>query len=179
MKKVLTYAFTVLLVIALGFSGLSYFFFDIAQIEVHTASKDNVASHINTEVIKIPLASYEAQKDKDEIWYEGALYDVGSYEIVGDVVLVTVLHDRNEESLIGQAVENIESGFTISTDHTANHFSKHKTHHTDDLKIIPEKISINAAYFNNVTPLFYHTSIAIYPDNAYSIIKPPPQFPIC
>ena len=163
----------------MGASGLYYFIFDIAEMEIHQSSKIETAENIHTQTVSMSLSEFKAQKDKDEIWVDGALYDVKDYTISGNQVFITVFHDTNEESMLNSLTENIESGSSVLPDHAQHQFSKHKVTIPDLQKIMPGTYSFSTYHNPGKALININEAAIIYLQCCTSILKPPPRSIIC
>lgn len=126
-----------MLALCLGCSTLAYFVFDIAQFEAKSEAQQNIKARTGLSVLQVPLKEFDG--NSDEIWYNGRLYDVGSYAVQNDTVYLSVFHDNAEESL----VQNISSSFERNSCTPGNQrLTKHPVHFTDDGKILAERYTV-------------------------------------
>jgi hypothetical protein len=149
-----------------------YLYFSISEV------KDKIEAHIallegerkdDLQLLTIPKADF---RQDDEIWYEGQMYDVSSYTIVGDSVQLQVWHDVKEESLVAYYSARMNEGKDFLSGN-ATHLSKiHKTYQVDykffqNSRIEPWHKSIILSYivFNDM----YYKSYFI------TVLVPPPE----
>lgn len=67
-----------------------------------------MATENHGQLLTIQLPASKFNKDRHEIQYRGHLYDVATYHIAGDSVMVSVFHDEEEEDLFAAITEHFE-----------------------------------------------------------------------
>lgn len=159
--------------IALAISAMMYFFYGIAQLKYKMDAGESIASHQGLHTLKVSLKDFNKLACKNEIWYEGQLYDVSNYTITGEIVYIVVFHDEHEESLVKNAIDNFEPYDKYISDNTV-HIVKHRIHPPDDSKILVTPFilqNIAAAKVYVPMPYFINYSSPVYSH----ILKPPPD----
>lgn len=156
-----------------GISGSVYLFFDVEQFHFKEQAHTAVVVKERLETIKLSLNEFAPQKNNDEVWVNGMLYDVSSYEIVNDTAIITVFHDNKEENLVKTIVENIETTDKYTTG-SNQHVSKYHIVAFNDGKILVTPFLLKA-----LIPLSLQHSVVPYANHyeaVYSaVIKPPPN----
>lgn len=153
-----------------------YLIFDISDIQIknqvaETISKISVIS--NAKMIKVHLSDIR-EYDKDEIWYNGKLYDILKKETKNDSLFIFILNDQKEEDLITDLGMYVERNFDAVFHGGA---SKHPV--KAEPKNFLEKYLPNAATpwsdnFINTRTIYISTQDL---DSSYilSILTPPPE----
>lgn len=172
MDKLLRHSISVLLIFGLGCSALMYVSFGVRQIEYKEEAQQNIKSNTHLPVLQLSLEEFRKNRQDDELWMNGKLYDISGYTISNETVTVTVLHDEQEESLVKSMVSSFEPNDTYITDKIV-HAGKHKIHPPSDQKILSARYSLA---FTDVAPL--HEAIPYYVMSCASpvfeaVIKPP------
>jgi hypothetical protein len=147
--------------------------------EFHQNASHELANDQRTEVLRIPAADFAARNHSDDIWIDGALYDIGHYEVDGDFVNVTVYRDQDEETFVSLLAAGFESNNSVDNGHSNNQVSKHKVHVPDCGKILPTAWQCRPFYLqisNTITRQYGTHPTANVPT---SVIKPPPRFVAC
>jgi len=173
MRKFLQKVFSVLLLLSIGVSALLYVFFDVAQLQLKNEAGRQVKSGKNLETIKVSLAEFEQAKGNDEFWVNGKLYDICSYVIAGDTVVVSVLHDTDEQNLVQTITESFEPNDSYAADNIL-HLTKHRIHPPGDFKILPAGILVPEPLVARHPEHrgYYLCAIASF---HVSVLKPPPE----
>ncbi len=174
MRKYLQKALSILLILCFGTSALLYLFFNIAQLQDKKQAQKEIKSQERLEIIKLSLTEFRQLNGADELWHNGALYDISSYSVHEDFVLVTVFHDCSEESLVHSIAESFEPNEKIASDNLL-HLTRHHIHPPTDGKILSShnfsciscSITLNACAVEYFSPF--------YPLQLFSILKPPPD----
>ena len=174
MRKYLQKALSILLILCFGTSALLYLFFDIAQLQDKNQAQQEIKSQERLEIIKLSLTEFRQLNGADELWHNGALYDISGYSVQEGFVLVTVFHDCNEESLVQTLAESFEPNGRFAADNII-HITRHHIHPPTDGKIL------NSHNFSCTGRSTSHKAITVvyfspfYPLQLFSILKPPPD----
>ena len=123
-------------------------------------------------IIKVPAASFYSSMR--EISFNGRLYDVGSYEVEGDTVKVTVWHDEEEESVQSEMVNSVELSIQGADKDTSASFSSYHPFSPDG-KILHELPLLSI--FNVPVASAYTAGYSVPPSSPTfpDVIKPPPD----
>lgn len=174
-QKKFLYAAIIMLVLLMSVQGIYYVVFDMAQVHFKTESGKCISENKTLGVITLSLKAFSRRQDKDEIWVNGALYDVSRYRIAGDSVHVTVYHDKDEEGWIENLSSIFEGNDSQFTPFHGNHFSKVHSNGFNDCKILPRTY----AYAQSLYLYTRNTAIGSYCfrylNGHTSIFSPPPE----
>ena len=156
-----------------GISVFLYLFFDAEQFHFKRLAHVEIELSEHLETIKLPVSEFAKNKDKDEVWVDSRLYDVKSYVIINDTVLLSVYHDDKEEGLVKTIVAHIEGGNKFAA---ANGSRISKVHllSFNDGKIMSTPFSIERLVSSSVFHPFSHIDfhfVLVYND----VVKPPPN----
>jgi hypothetical protein len=173
LKRKLPFAVTLMLLISFGISALLYLFFDVAQLQFKLEAKEHITSKSGLQTVRLSVNEFNKNKEKDELWLDGKLYDISSYAIISDYVLVTVFHDEREEGLVKSIVDSFEPNDRLANDHTV-HLSKHRIHMPESGKVLVARYTIKAALLSGDYLSTLRVSEFI-PQLFASVIKPPPK----
>ena len=174
MKKIICRAATIVLILCFSISALLYFFFDAAQFRDKVLAHNRFSATKDIQTIKIPLKDIKEIAGKDEVWYEGRLYDIGSYTINNDTVRFSVLHDNEEEGLVNTLISSIDPNDRYLPDN-APHIVKHCSHIPNDGKVLSSRFSMDPVAFFTTTPM-QSCVLSMYASlQQPGVIKPPPQ----
>ena len=175
LKKKLLYAVIVMLMLLLSVQGIYYVVFDVAQVHFKTESRQYISENKSLGVITLSLEAFNQKQDKNEIWVNGALYDVSHYRKMGDSVQVTVYHDKDEEGWIENISSIFEGSDTQFTPFHGNHISKVHSNGFNDCKILPRPNAFAGASCLKARNAV-NDGYSFYYLNGYcSIISPPPE----
>jgi hypothetical protein len=141
LKKVSSFAATLLLLLCFGFSGLLYVVYDAAMLYDKMEADGNISLNEHLQKIKIPLKQFD-KKNTKEVWAQGKLYDVSSYVIIKDTVVLLAFHDEDEESLLSVIKDSFEP-YNSSVSGCINHIAQHHIHPPLDNKILVGRLSIS------------------------------------
>ena len=159
MSRIFSIIISIALLVTLTAGSFFYYaYLSISEITAKNEAHFSLAEK-NTKLETIRLAKKGFNTHNDEIWHNGHLYDISSYRIVGDTVLVSVLHDSNEEAIVSV----IKDYFGSTNDRLANagdHFSSKHCHNPNDIKCLCEGIKI---------PLITYSETSM----AYLFVEPP------
>ncbi|MEJ0056438.1 MAG: hypothetical protein WDN75_12780 [Bacteroidota bacterium] len=100
MKKVIARFF--ILLFLLHFSGV-YVFIGVRLVAIHSEIREKMKMlpDEDFEVIRMSAAEFEkSQVDTDELRWHDKMYDIGKIKITGDQLLLYVIHDSAEDSLL-------------------------------------------------------------------------------
>ena len=143
MKSKLSVFLCVLLLLALSVGSFFYYAFlgysEIAvKLEANASISGKQYATLNT--IKLPLKSFN--RNDNEVWYNGHLYDIASYAVVHDSVLISVLRDDKEEGLVNIISEYFSSHSDCYSSYAGDHISSRHTFSPNDIKCLCERITI-------------------------------------
>ena len=155
---------------------LYYFYFGFSQIEIKTEAFFEMLSNDKSQykIVAIPINKFN--KNADEIWVDGKLYDVASYKISRDSVYVSVLHDKKEERLINNNTEHFDQNICYSTTNNGKQIHKKISTITDDWKIYNSKNIVHIHLVQKLSYYLQHTN-AVSKYFAH-VTSPPPDFSI-
>ena len=174
MKKPLHLIMTFFIMLSIGISGSLYLFFDVAQLHFKMEAHEEIAVKDHLQTIKLSLKDFSSQKENDEIWVNGKLYDISSFVVVNDSVIFSVLHDEQEEGLVKNIADSFEPNDKYSSDNIV-HVCKHRIHPPGDGKVLVGRYTIGfiepAQGSHLFSPLNEH---CFSPSTA--VIKPPPRY---
>ena len=102
------------------------------------------------EKIKIPIASFD--KHKGEVWFQGRLYDIASYHVVNDTVVISVLHDEKEEALVSIINDYFSSPNDSYCSYNGHHISARHSFNPNDVKCLSEGINIPYGVYASALP---------------------------
>ena len=173
MKKQIRIAVTFLLMLCISISALLYLFFDIAQFHYKVAASQRAEVGARLQVIKLSLQEFNNVKE-DELWHNGALYDVYSYVIVNGSVFVSVLHDDGEEQLVKTITESFEPNDRYSSDGFA-HICKYRFHAFDGGKILTASYRVPHVRLIYRSPFLLSRFVPYIAASCIDVIKPPPR----
>ena len=160
------------LILLLSVQGVYYILFDLAQVSFKSESQRSISENKNLGVITLSLKIFSQRADKNEIWVDGALYDISKYHIDGDRVYVTVYHDKDEEGW----VKNITSIFEVSDNNLqGQHISKVHSNGFNDCKILPNPYRESGMASLYPIKDIPHRFCFYYLDGYTSITSPPPE----
>ena len=161
------------LILLLSVQGVYYILFDLAQVNFKSESQRSISENKGLGVITLPLKIFSQRADKNEIWVNGALYDISKYHIDGDRVYVTVYHDKDEEGW----VKNITSIFEVSDNNNlqGQHISKVHSNGFNDCKILPNQYPDSGIVALPPPKAMTHRFCFYYLDGHTSITSPPPE----
>jgi hypothetical protein len=135
-----------------------------------------IAAHIsilnkgNKKLETIKLASKTFNKHDDELWHNAHLYDIVSYTVVNDTVIVSVLHDNKEEMLSGIINDCFSSNNSFYAGNGQHATHKH-FYNPNDVKCLPERISILSKRYD---PLTFCTAKFLLPISGNTDADGPP-----
>lgn len=164
---------TLLLLISFSISALLYLFFDVAQLQFKMEAKRDIAVKNKLQTIRLSIGEFNKNKEKDEVWINGKLYDISSYVIIDDEVLVSVLHDEWEEGLVKSIVDSFEPNDRYVNDNFT-HLGKHRIHMPDDGKVLVTRYAIKIVLPLDISMACFST-VDYAPQLIASVIKPPPR----
>ena len=172
MKRSLQLAFTFGLMLSVSVSALLYFFYGMEQLQFKSEARQEIRVADRLQTIKVPVEEFD-QKNTDEVWVGGRLYDVNSYVIIDDTAFITVLHDEQEESLVKNIVESFEPNDKCTSDNTT-HVTRHRIRLPDGGKILVAPYTIT---FLCTAPVDHPTPCSSEQSSRTSsgVIKPPPK----
>jgi hypothetical protein len=154
-------------------STLFYFFFDAQQLSFKLEADINIRTGKNIEVVTLPAAEFLKCQSGDELWLNGALYDIKSYSIENGIATVSVYHDTNEEGLVKNLSGSFDQDNICATDNGV-HLSKHRLHMPDEGKVLVAPTTITHIRPEKTTLLFclhsYGEQLIVS-----CVIKPPPD----
>ena len=81
-----------------------YLLFDVATVGFWEHAGEEIRHQVGLGTVTVGLQDFEHRASQDEIWVDGKLYDIGSYTVVGNRVVISVYHDSDEEKAIGRLV---------------------------------------------------------------------------
>ena len=157
-----------------GLSALLYLFFDMAQLDFKETAKARMEQGTHLQTITIPLSEFNDNKHQ-ELWFGGKLYDVHSYVIVNNTVVISVFQDDDEAQLVKNIVDSFNPNDTYNSSDNLSHIIKHHIHNTGGAKILvsPWRIGCPASassHFSGISNSPY--AVTVY----FDVIKPPPRF---
>ncbi len=172
-RKVFIALNAVMLLVLLAGSSVYYTYLDLAEVAAKVKARTEVSK---TRVVlnKIKVSIPDFRGNDGEIWYHDHLYDIVSYEVEQDSVLVTVHHDVHEEYVVSIIQEAFNTNSQLRNNADGPSVSKHKVCQTD------VKCLCNATHFQSI---FHEYDVANFPEmsvNHYSIgapeiAAPPPR----
>jgi hypothetical protein len=121
-KKILAYALLLVVAIPLFFSA----YFVVKQQLIQQQVKEKMEA-VTVQTISIPLTEAQWVKEGKEILIEGKLFDIKSYSISGDNIILNGLFDNEEDELIAK---------------TNNSFQHNKTNNQPLTQLIAKYLSL-------------------------------------
>jgi hypothetical protein len=155
-------------------SSLLYVVYDIVQLNCKaTASRNLDADGTHFQTIKLSVKDFRNTKE-EELWHNGSLYDIHSYVVVNDTVILTVLQDEGETRIVKSITESFETSDRYAADGRA-HISRHHVHLSDDGKVLQSPYK-HTSVISGSAVHFVCSRFLVYTGQSFTaIIKPPPQ----
>jgi hypothetical protein len=172
--------FSVFFLVIFTFNVIIYYFvFDFSEIQAKAEMSQtisNLSSLEHTAQFTLPLSSLNAVSHK-EIWLDGTLYDIVKTEIKNDCVVVYVLGDKKEESLVdGMKTHEEQDCDKLSSSYSSGHSAKKNVSKT------PQKYFPNAAIISICHHLDTHMISCeincFYTTILPAVQSPPPEHPL-
>ena len=174
MNSILTKGITVVLLLCFSVSTLFYYlYFGWAETRVKSDAQVVMASEQGKETIAIPVSKWN-EKETDEVWHDGHLYDVAAYHIIGDTVYISVWHDKDEETLLATATEHLQQDYGVDASHTDKQLLKKHKDIADNYKCLNDIKDISFSRFN-IGISYLHTSHSIVTNCYLHVESPPPK----
>ncbi len=93
---------------------------------------------------------------------------------MNDTVVVTVMHDEQEESLVKNIFDSFEPNDRVTTDNFT-HIYRHRIHLPDDSKIMT-RVFVLSAHTTKSVALFAPYNLPYTSPVSCGVVKPPPRF---
>lgn len=142
------------------------------------AEKENTILRKNTSgLINVKVSKTEFSESDGEIWYNDHLYDIVSYKVEKDSVVVTVINTHNEQSyiaIINQSYGSVESDDSLYFFGNPRPENRYKSI-INDVKWLSEKVSLPVvvhvtAIDHNKQYVLLYSSLAVFNNSG-----PPPK----
>ncbi len=161
------------LMLCLSVSGLLYIAFNIAQFKSILNAKAFLSENTSLQQLRVPISELKNGVAEQEIWVDGKMYDISSCVIEGDYAVITAYHDEQEESLVKNLIDSIDTEQSYTTD-TSTHLLKHKIRFPNDYKILVDPIVFEYVSIPNslIPPSTQDGNIILF---ARNVITPPPR----
>ncbi len=159
--------------LCLGMSGFLYVAFNIAEFKSILNAKAFLSESTSLQRLRVPISELKNGVKEQEIWVDGKMYDISSCEIEGDYAFITAYHDEQEESLVKNLIDSIDTEQSYSTD-ASPHLVKHKIRFPNDHKILvaPTVWECVSALEPTISLIEQEDDAILFPGN---VITPPPR----
>ena len=158
------------LILFFSTTSLLYVLYDASMWAAKLSANSHLAEHEDLPNIHIPKNQFN---NSSEIWYKGELYDVGSYTLVNDTIIVSVYHDNNEEEIIKAIAACFETNDSYSNDGQV-HLCKYRTLIPNSDKVLGTQQDLNFASRGKDLPTFINLNETTV-SHHYDVKVPPPK----
>ncbi len=166
-----------LLVACIAGAG-QYLLFDVAEVGFWEKATDELRRETGLGTVTVSLDDFQHRTGQDEIWVAGKLYDIGSYRIKGNRVVISVFHDSDEERAIYK-LTGLLDGSNFSP--AGSNDVKFKSVQTLPEPIFPPTSAINIGelVFQNDAGFLVPRSVAFIMEHPAPVKSPPPKHTFC
>ena|GEM_PF-3461007 len=165
-----------IIILSCSVSGVFYYISaDVKQILAKADAHFAISrSGVNLDFIKLPITQFNTN-EPDEISYQGKQYDIVSYRVVNDTVIISVWHDENEEHLNADIISHFDTNSDVSSNVSGKQLSKKQVHIADDYKYLTALERIRFSIVSSSSS-FFSTSSCLRSNCSIGVIKPPPRY---
>jgi mRNA-degrading endonuclease YafQ of YafQ-DinJ toxin-antitoxin module len=169
--------FSVFFLVVFTFNVIIYYsLFEFSEIQAKAEMSETISSLPSlskTDKFILPLSRLNEVRHQ-EIWLEGSLYDIVKTEVKGDSVVVYVLNDKKEQTLVERMKDHEEQcSCKANLDRRCHPGTKHASKPAPH-KYIPGVAIISFHYNLNDTLVSCEIN-CFYTTTAPAIVAPPPE----
>ncbi|HEV7230487.1 MAG TPA: hypothetical protein VGO45_04100 [Bacteroidia bacterium] len=170
--------FSVFFLVIFTFNVIIYYsLFEFSEIQAKAEMSETIAglpSLSETGKFILPLSRLQ-EVSHHEIWLEGSLYDIVRTEVKGDSVIVYVLNDKKEQTLVERMKDHEEQNTEkAALAHGSHHNGKHGSVKPAAQKYMPAVAIISFHYAANDSLVSCEIN-CFYSNTAPAVVSPPPE----